>query len=287
MSFFLEGEKHLFIPSVAEVDYQVYPVRVEIAPNEGVFDSRAAQIIVDLIQRKPDASLFLSTGTTPENKLDLLKNAVLYGLIDISWITTFNQDEYWRIDPNHPGSYRSYMVNRLFWDSQVRWHIPKGDAEDPLKEAKRYEELIRDFVKTHGPIDLAVLGAGPSGAKFLHLGFNEPGRESTRQSVTRLVNLDEKTIGVNREIFKRLEQESGWTGETAFPTQAITVGIGTVLDNSQNVLVMLKGKGKADGAYNMLFRPLGPENPAGWIRTHPGVTVLLDENAASLVKPRL
>ena len=92
-------------------------------------------------------------------------------------------------------------------------HIPDGTlaADDADAFCAEYEQKI----KAAGGIDLQILGIGRTG----HIGFNEPG--SPRNSRTRLVTLDRVT---------RRDAASDFFGEENVPHQAITMGVGTILD---------------------------------------------------------
>ena len=71
------------------------------------------------------------------------------------------------------------------------------------------------MIRRAGGIDLQILGIGRSG----HIGFNEPG--STRHSRTRRITLDPVT---------RRDAASSFFGEENVPHQAITMGVGTILE---------------------------------------------------------
>src|SRR5436305_6324273 len=106
-------------------------------------------------------------------------------------------------------------------------HIPDGltSLEEVEDYCARYEQLIRRA----GGIDLQILGIGRTG----HVGFNEPG--STRHSRTRLVTLDPVT---------RRDAASGFFGEDNVPQQALTMGVGTILE-ARRVVIMAFGEHKA------------------------------------------
>src|SRR5205085_3926307 len=91
-------------------------------------------------------------------------------------------------------------------------------AEDVDDYCARYEQLIRRA----GGIDLQILGIGRTG----HVGFNEPG--STRHSRTRRVTLDPVT---------RRDAAGGFFGEDNVTNQAVTMGVGTILEARQIVLL--------------------------------------------------
>jgi glucosamine-6-phosphate deaminase len=91
-------------------------------------------------------------------------------------------------------------------------HILDGNAPDLVKECEEFEQKIKDA----GGIELFIGGIGPDG----HIAFNEPG--SSLVSRTRLKTLNQETILANARFFNNdLSQ---------VPTQALTVGVGTVMD---------------------------------------------------------
>jgi glucosamine-6-phosphate deaminase len=253
------------------IDGSVYEPEVKVTKN---FDVEAADIVVRLLQQKPDASLILPTGSTPRGMYRMLQEASRLGIFSMEQATIFNLDEY--LTPSeHPGSYYQYMKRNLFSNlhtPEPSWHIPNGIAQDPYREAGEYEEKITTHVEQNGLIDLAILGIGPAGASKMHIGFNEPGSESHPESKTRVVELSEATIEVNKMQFE---------GKGEFPTQAITMGVGTILNNSSRILVLAKGPGKSRGATSMLLGEISWENPASLIRLHPKVAVLMDMDVGS------
>jgi glucosamine-6-phosphate deaminase len=111
------------------------------------------------------------------------------------------------------------------------------------------------------------LGIGLNG----HIGFNEP--TSSFASRTRIKTLSESTIEANKRFFKEGEYQ---------PHLALTMGIGTILD-SKSVLLMATGKGKAESVKTMIEGPLSSMCPASALQLHETVTIVLDEDAASLL----
>src|SRR5690606_37945113 len=105
-------------------------------------------------------------------------------------------------------------------------HIPDGNAADLQQQCAEYEERI----KAVGGIHLFIGGLGHDG----HLAFNEPG--SSLNSRTRVVTLTEDTIRANSRFFDN--------DVIKVPRQAITVGIGTIMD-AREVMLLVSGAGKA------------------------------------------
>jgi glucosamine-6-phosphate deaminase len=138
-------------------------------------------------------------------------------------------DEYVGLPENHPESYHYFMFNNLFNHIDIprnNINILNGNAKDLEKECADYENRI---VKAGG-IDLFLGGIGPDG----HIAFNEPGSSLT--SRTRIKTLSYDTILANSRFFDGDIKK--------VPTQALTVGVGTVMD-AKEVVIVITGFNKA------------------------------------------
>jgi glucosamine-6-phosphate deaminase len=228
---------------------------------------RVARLIAAQIHDKPDSVLGLATGGTPVGAYRRLIAMNESGEVDFARVTTFNLDEYVGLAGDHPQSYRAFMNTQLFDHVNVapqRTFVPDGRAADPTAHCQQYESRIRQA----GGIDLQLLGLGHNG----HIAFNEPG--SPRESRTRQVDLTAKTIESNARFFDSIEQ---------VPRHAITMGIATILEARQIVMLVL-GEGKAEAVAQMFHGSVGEDFPAAWLREHPRVTVVLDRPAAKLLE---
>lgn len=101
------------------------------------------------------------------------------------------------------------------------------------------------------------------------IGFNEPAEDFPK--FTHCVDLTESTIQANARFFDKPED---------VPTQAYTMGIGTIM-RAKRILLIASGKDKAAIVKEALFGPVRPQVPASILQLHPDVTVVLDEEAAS------
>lgn len=220
----------------------------------------AARMITRLLREKPDAVLGLATGSTP---LGLYQVLIGMGL-DWSRVRTFNLDEYIGLPREHPQSYHSFMWENLFRHVNIRpenIRIPDGNTEDIPGFCAAYEAEIREV----GGIDLQVLGIGTDG----HIGFNEP--TSSLASRTRIKTLAPQTRKDNARFFGNEEN---------VPHHVITMGIGTIMEARQNVLLAF-GLGKARAIAEAVEGPVTALNPASVLQMHPVVKFCLDEAAAS------
>ena len=225
--------------------------------------SVAARIIARLLQDKPNAVLGLATGSTPL----LLYRALIEMKLDWSRVTTFNLDEYLGLPVEHPQSYHSFMHENLFRHLNIapeNVHIPDGNARDVPAFCIAYEQRIRDA----GGIDLQVLGIGTDG----HIGFNEP--TSSLASRTRIKTLTPQTRRDNARFF---------ASESEVPRHVITMGIGTIMEARQNLLLAF-GANKAKAAAEAIEGPITAINPASTLQMHPDARVCLDQPAASRLK---
>jgi len=64
------------------------------------------------------------------------------------------------------------------------------------------------------------------------------------------------------------------------PSQAITMGVGTILD-SKKCLLLATGKSKATVIGRTIEGPVTTRVPASALQLHPHCTIVLDEAAAS------
>lgn len=146
-------------------------------------------------------------------------------------------------------------------------HIPDGSLErDQYEEhCAQYEKQIRDA----GGVDLALLGIGRSG----HIGFNEPG--STSDTRTRMVLLCQKT---------RRDAASSFLGEQNVPYLAITLGVGSILE-SREIILIATGENKAGVVQHTLENVFKHPSdcPASYLKDHANCTFVLDEPAAQFL----
>ena len=169
-------------------------MRVVIQPDAVHVARRAAEIIAQLICRKPRCVLGLATGSTPLGTYAELIRMHREDGLDFSQAVTFNLDEYVGLGPDHPQSYRYFMRQSLFRHINIHpgnTHVPDGLAADFETHCEEYERQIRDV----GGVDLQILGIGTDG----HMAFNEPG--SSLGSRTRLKTLARETIRDNARYF--------------------------------------------------------------------------------------
>ena len=227
----------------------------------------AASILAKQIHQKPDCVLGLATGSTPEDMYRRLAEMHKRGDLDFSAVRTFNLDEYYPIRKSSDQSYDYFMWEKLFSHVNIKREnvdLPNGECKDPIAECIAYEQKIAKA----GGIDLQVLGIGLNG----HIGFNEP--EAALKMETHLTDLTPSTIEANSRFFSKAED---------VPRQALTMGMGTIM-KARSILMLITGEKKAEIAKKLFSGEITTEVPASFLNLHPDATVLLDEDAAKLLR---
>lgn len=209
-------------------------MRVIIQPDyQDVTEWAANYIAAKISMAQPTEAkpfvLGLPTGSTPLGVYRKLIQLNQQGTISFKNVITFNMDEYVGLPKNHPETYYAFMWNNFFSHIDIlpeNANILDGNAADLIAECAAYEKKIIDL----GGIDLFLGGIGPDG----HIAFNEPG--SSLSSRTRIKSLTTDTIIANSRFFDN--------DVNKVPKTALTVGVGTVLD-AKEVLIVVNGHNKA------------------------------------------
>ncbi|MBA2708284.1 MAG: glucosamine-6-phosphate deaminase, partial [Gemmatimonadaceae bacterium] len=186
--------------------------------------------------------------------------------LDFSDVVTFNLDEYYPMRADSIHSYNRYMWENLFEHINIRpenVHIPRGDAprERLNAETGAYETAIRDA----GGIDLQILGIGKTG----HIGFNEPG--SGIESRTRAIALDTIT---------RRDAAADFFGEDNVPTEAITMGVATIME-AREIALIATGEHKAAIVRRAVEDEPDPDVAATYLQHHRNAVFYVDPAAGA------
>ena len=183
--------------------------------------------------------------------------------ISLKNVWFINMDEYLSLDPEHPQSYHRFMYDNFFSHIDIRpenINILDGMTADPEGECRRYEEKIASY----GKINLFLGGVGADG----HIAFNEPG--SSLSSRTRVKTLTRDTIIQNSRFFG---------GDTSrVPAQALTVGVGTVTD-AEEVVILATGHGKARAVRHAIEGSVNQMWTVSVLQLHPRAVLVCDEDS--------
>ena len=140
------------------------------------------------------------------------------------------------------------------------------DPADP----QAYEEKIAEA----GGIDLFLIASGASDG---HVAFNAPGVDLDSQ--TRIVDLPETTRRDNLETFP------DFTNLDEVPLHGVTVGLGTIVNQSRRIVLVIHGPGKINAVTRLKgYSDFTPDWPASVIYHVRDGKIMLDESATSDLK---
>src|SRR5215211_4656354 len=200
-----------------------------VFPDSSTASEAAADVVSALIRGKPDAAISFPTGSTPLRMFDVLAARAARAEIDLTRATVFCLDEYVGVTVEDPNSLTRWLRDEFLQRIGIlpdRLHSLPVNADNLIAAASAYEEAIA----ASGGLDLAILGLGPNG----HIGYNEPG--SGADSRTRVIDLTPES---------RNQASAYWEGALAIPDRAMTMGVTTLLESKQLVL-LVTGQAKAD-----------------------------------------
>lgn len=245
-------------------------VRTLVRPGSGAASIELASEVAALIRERREEGknvvLGLATGSTPVPFYrELIRLHQEEGLT-FGNVITFNLDEYYGLQRDHPESYYRFMHDQLFDHVDIpseQIHIPDGTVpmEKVYDFCLGYEKAIEDA----GGLDLQILGIGRTG----HIGFNEPG--SAADSITRMITLDRVT---------RQDAAADFMGVANVPRSAITMGVGTIL-KARRIVLMAWGSNKAEIVQEAVEGPMNDRVSASFLQMHEQAVFLVDEAASS------
>lgn len=226
----------------------------------------ASQVIVDTLNNNPTASINTTTGASYDGTFEYLVRYINEGKVSIKDSVFTNLDEYISSRDAKFSVYK-YMHEKFYNLINEKPHyigLLDGSVEDVDAELARYRKVLDQF-----PRDLQIVGLGVNA----HLAANEPG--TSFQSRLFLANSDQSTIDSTIGYHDLKVEEA--------PTQMLTMGLADIME-AKHILVASSGKRKAQAVKETLEGTISEDCPASILRTHPNVTFIMDEAAASLLK---
>lgn len=248
-------------------DHEPGGMKVRVYPTAKAAGQAAAELAAAAMRRlaaERDAfGMIFATGTSQVETLNALTSTP-----DLPWhkVYGFHLDEYIGLDKDHPACFRRYLREKL--TSRVRmaaFHEMDGSAPDLKKVLREYMEKI-----SAADPQLCLLGIGENG----HLAFNDP-HEADFEDPEPM-----KIVTLDRACREQQLAEGWFPSLDQVPTQALTLTIPTLLKLPM-LVVSVPGKRKAAIVRRTLHDPISVSCPATILRTHPDVTVFLDEESAS------
>ena len=231
----------------------------------------AAQHIANAINNHKEDRPFvlgLPTGSSPLGTYRKLIEMNKAGLVSFKNAVTFNMDEYVGLPREHDQSYWYFMHDNFFNHIDIpaeNINILDGMAADLEAECARYEAKIAYY----GGIDLFMGGSGVDG----HIAFNEPFTSLVSRTGIRALTAD--TLIANSRFF-------GGDPEKV-PKTALSVGVGTVCDSKQ-VLLVINGHNKARALRHCVEGGVDHAWTISALQLHPDGIVACDEAACGELK---
>lgn len=219
----------------------------------------------ELVKENPHAILGLATGSSPLETYQAIAEEAKEEGTSFAEVQSFNLDEYLSC-PLEDQTYRYFMNENLFSKIDIQ---AKNTHFPSVSELGGYDKEIEEA----GGVDFQLLGIGRNG----HIGFNEPGTDF--HSLTHVVDLTDSTREANARFFHN--------DKNLVPTQAVTMGIGTI-KKSRRIALIANGVDKAEAIAKLYREEEDPSFPATALVHHPHfevyVTAEVDEAAQALLK---
>ena len=219
----------------------------------------------ELVKENPHSILGLATGSSPLETYQAIAEEAKEEGISFAEVQSFNLDEYLSC-PLEDQTYRYFMNENLFSKIDIQ---AKNTHFPSVSELGGYDKEIEEA----GGVDFQLLGIGRNG----HIGFNEPGTDF--HSLTHVVDLTDSTREANARFFHN--------DKNLVPTQAVTMGIGTI-KKSRRIALIANGVDKAEAIAKLYREEEDPSFPATALVHHPHfevyVTAEVDEAAQALLK---
>jgi glucosamine-6-phosphate deaminase len=244
-------------------------MNVRIEPDRRAMSAaaatHAATSIRNAIDRRGKARIVAATGAS---QLEFLGALTAESGIDWTRVELFHLDEYVGLPESHPASFRRYLRENLIDRTRItRYHFLDGESTPDEVRARVGRALSEEHV------DVMFAGIGENG----HLAFNDPPADFETTEPYLLVKLD--------EACRRQQVGEGWFARLEdVPDTAISMSIRQML-SAREMLIVVPDTRKAAAVKATLEGAISPAVPASIVRTHPNVTLYLDEPAASLLNP--
>lgn len=237
-----------------------------ILKNYEAVSEYTADVIVKAIEENPRLVLVMASGNSPALACDRMVEKLKEKKTDYSRLTFIGLDEWACLPPSYKGSCHYFFQTKIFQPldlSPSQYHLFDAQA-DLTEECKKMDLLIAD----KGGIDLMIVGIGMNG----HIGFNEPG--TSFQSQCHVSEL--------AEITKSTGQQQYFNSPVALD-RGITIGLGHLM-KTKKVILMANGNKKAAVIQQAGEGALTEDFPASLMQQHPNGFMVIDEEAAHLLK---
>jgi glucosamine-6-phosphate deaminase len=223
----------------------------------------AADLIIQQVKRKPGSLLCFPSGDSPAGVFKCLIADAIEGKVDFTQCHFVGLDEWVGMGREDEGSCTNFLYGHFFTPMRIKpeqmmfFDARAADLDAACK-------AMDDFIKTHGPLDIMLVGIGMNG----HIGLNEPGTDFNLYA--HHAPLATVTISVGQKYFKQ---------QTPLH-EGITLGL-KHLQEAKIPMLIAAGIKKAEIIAQALKGAVTDQVPASIFQTLPSAVVVLDEGAAS------
>ena len=241
-------------------------MKVIILPNDKAVAKYAYELVMDRMSNGLNA-IGLPCGKAPLSLYAEIANGFKRGELDFSGVSTFCQTEFLCVSGKAQGSCRQFLEDNLYCYININpdnTHHLDGLTDDYVRECKFFDEDIQ-YV---GGIKLPGHALG----RYGQIAFNEPG--GSLDSKTGFTALSKETMDDYKMFFPP---------NTDYPLYALTMGIGTIMD-ADECLLIATGEEMADAVAATIEGPVSAICPASALQYHEDCTIVVDEAAASKLR---
>ena len=227
-------------------------------PDYETLSAATANLIIDVLTRKPEALICIASGDTP---LGVCKFLTQSDRKFFEKCTFVGLDEWVGMDENDDGSckfgiYQNLLIPLNIPPERIKYFDAK--AQDLALECQQ----INEFIASRGGLDVMLVGVGMNG----HIALNEP--NTPFDIYAHVSDLEEITRLVGQKYF---------TKDTIL-SQGITLGLAHLQEAKLQILIA-NGTRKADVISNALNGEITEQFPASIFQKLEHSLVMLDKEA--------
>ena len=222
----------------------------------------AAELILQIVERKPEAVLCFATGNSPVGTYKALARLAKERGTDFSQCFCFGLDEWLGVPPENSGSCHYLLFEQVFRPLGIKeeqTHLFNGLTTDVATECR----IMNGEIEHAGGIDCMLVGIGLNG----HIGFNEPGVDVTLEAHDQ--ELHGSTLASGQLYFN----------EPTAISKGITLGMAQVM-KARCLLMLANGNSKAAIIQKACEGAVSNEVPASYIQQHRHAVLMIDKEAA-------
>lgn len=233
-------------------------MKIIVEKNFEEMSKTSLEILMGMMYEDKHSQIAITAGSTPALMYEMLaKN--LKDKAPIKDVTFYNFDEIPVYNEEGYGITMAQLREQVF----VPCNIPAEQIH--ALTVDNYKEHD-DYIKSVGGLDGIFMGLGADG----HFCGNMPG----------MTKFDSKTVRIDLSgDIKKMLAAPGTEG----PDYFVTMGPASVMA-VRKLVMFVNGTKKAEAVKNCFFSEVSEKWPSSILQLHPNFTLILDEEAASLVK---